>query len=33
MTEDPLKYADGIAAARTLIALEANTAALQRRCS
>jgi hypothetical protein len=31
MTEGSLNYSDGIAAARTLIALEANTAALQRR--
>jgi hypothetical protein len=31
MTEGSLKYSDGIAAARTLIALEANTEALQRR--
>src|SRR5262245_64831873 len=30
-TERPLRYSDGIAAARTLIALEANAAALQRR--
>src|SRR5262245_53322649 len=31
MTEGRLKYSDGIAAARTLLALKANAAALQRR--
>src|SRR5215813_11014127 len=31
MTEGSLKYSDGIAAARTLIALKANAAALRRR--
>jgi len=31
MTLDSLKYSDGIAAARTLIAIKANAAALQRR--